>query len=349
MARFVDLLLREAQLWADALVKPRTVFFGGGTPTLLPSAEMSRLITGLRNCFDFSHCVEWTIEANPATISAEYCRVLVESGVDRMSMGAQSFDRAELAILERHHEPDDVPRGLEIARAAGIRRLNLDLIYAIPGQTLQRWTHSLESAIALGTDHLSCYGLTYESNTPLAVRRRFGQVQAIEEELELEMFHATRQRLIRAGLPSYEISSYARPGQECRHNLLYWTGGNYLGLGPAAASHVQGWRWKNRPHLGEWESAIAADSLPAIDIETLSPRQRAGECAMLLLRLARGIDCAEFADQCGYDARTLFAEVIDRLGRLGLVEIDATSIRLSERGVAVADSVAAEFLNTTTF
>ncbi len=189
MSRFVDRLLREADLWAEKppLLCPRTVFFGGGTPTLLPLADMLRLILGLRERFDFSNCVEWTIEANPATVSAEYCRMLVEAGVNRISMGAQSFDPSELALLERHHQPEDVPRSLDIAKSAGIRRLNLDLIYAIPGQTLSAWMNSLERAIALGTDHLSCYGLTYEPNTPLAVRRRLGQFQSVEPELEIDM------------------------------------------------------------------------------------------------------------------------------------------------------------------
>ena len=346
MGGFVDLVLREADVWTHSgpTLRPRTVFFGGGTPTLLPVGEMHRLIVGLKEWFDFSGCGEWTVEANPATVSPEYCRMLLDAGVDRISMGAQSFDPAELSILERHHQPDDVPRSLEIVRSAGIRRVNLDLIYAIPGQTLEGWMQSLERAIALGTDHLSCYGLTYEPNTPLAVRRRLGLVKSIDPELEIEMLRATRRRLAEAGLRSYEISNYSRAGQECRHNLLYWQGGDYVGLGPSAASHVQGWRWRNRPHLGEWEKSLDMGQLPAIEIETLTPRQRAGELAMLMLRLSNGIIHAEFAARVGHDAPALFAEVIDRLAPLGLLDVSETSIRLSERGLAVADSVAAEFL-----
>lgn len=167
-------------------------------------------------------------------------------------------------------------RSLELLRSAGFRRINLDLIYAIPGQTLPRWLKSLESAIALGTDHLSCYGLTFEPNTPLGVRRRLGLVSAIDPDLEIEMLQNTRSRLAAAGLQAYEISNYSRPGQECRHNLHYWMGGDYLALGPSGASHVQGTRWRNRPHLGEWETAVDAEQLPATDIETLTPRQRRG-------------------------------------------------------------------------
>jgi oxygen-independent coproporphyrinogen III oxidase len=347
VSRFVDRLLGEADLWANAppVLRPRTVFFGGGTPSLLPLAEMQRLIRGLRDRFDFSDCIEWTVEANPATVSFEYCQMLAESGVNRISMGAQSFDAAELAVLERHHQPDDVPRGLDIARAAGIARLNLDLIYAIPGQTLASWMKSLERAMALATDHLSCYGLTYEPNTPLAVRRRLGQIRSIvEPDLEIEMLRATRVRLADAGFAAYEISNYSRPGQECRHNLHYWTGGDYLALGPSAASHVQGWRWRNRPHLGEWENAVDAGLLPAVEVETLPPRQRAGELAMLMLRLSTGITLSDFAARTGLDAGALFAEVTARLRSLGLLDVSETSIRLSDQGLVVADSIAAEFL-----
>jgi oxygen-independent coproporphyrinogen-3 oxidase len=347
MSRFVDRLLAEADLWTKTppILQPRTVFFGGGTPSLLPLHEMRRVIHELRNRFDFSHCEEWTVEANPATISLEYCRMLAEAGVNRISMGAQSFNSADLAILERHHQPDDVPRGLDIARTAGIHRLNLDLIYAIPGQSLASWMKSLEQAIALNTDHLSCYGLTYEPNTPLAVRRRLGQIRSIvEPELEIEMLRATRHRLSASGLAPYEISNYSRPGQECRHNLNYWTGCDYLSLGPSAASHVQGWRWRNRPHLGEWETAIDRAQLPAVEVEHLAPLHRAGELAMLMLRLSSGITLSDFAARTGHDARALFAEVIDRLAPHSLLEVSETAIRLTDQGLVVADSLASEFL-----
>ena len=348
MNRFVDLMLREAALWAEAspgpTPRPRTVFFGGGTPSLLPPEQMRRLVEGLRRTYDFSRLEEWTIECNPATVDRDYCAVLRGLGVDRLSFGAQSFDPRELAVLERHHDPADVLRSMNAAREAGFTRLNLDLIYAIPGQDLASWERSLGAALALHTPHLSCYGLTYESNTPMAVKKRLGQFEATEESLELEMFRHTRRRLAAAGLEAYEISNYAVPGDACRHNLVYWTGGNYIGLGPSAASHVEGHRWRNRPHLGEWENAVAAGRLPAADVEVLTARQRAGELAMLMLRLARGIDFADFAARTGSDAAELFTEPIDRLGRLGLVRVDSQAVRLTETALGVADAVAAEFL-----
>jgi len=215
--------------------------------------------------------------------------MLRDSGVDRLSFGAQSFNPAELQTLERHHDPEDVPRSIDLARRAGFTRLSVDLIYGVPGQVLSSWAASLDRAMELGTTHLSCYGLTYEPNTPMAVKKRLGVIRAVDESVELEMMRHTRRRLIDAGLPPYEISNYAAPEQECLHNLVYWTGGNYIGLGPSAASHLNGWRWRNRPHLGEWERAVRAQNLPAIEVESLSRSRRAGELAMLMLRLSGGV------------------------------------------------------------
>jgi oxygen-independent coproporphyrinogen-3 oxidase len=348
MERFVELLLAEADFWVNARseagVRPRTVFFGGGTPTLLPENLMRRLVGGLGERFDLADVEEWTVEANPATVRDVYCAMLRAGGVDRLSFGAQSFDRRELATLERHHEPDDVARSVDIARSAGFARLNADLIYAIPGQDLASWARSLSAAAALKTPHVSCYNLTYEPNTPMAVRKRLGDFAPVAEDVELSMLGHTRRMLAAAGYRAYEVSNYALAGEECRHNLVYWTGGNYLGLGPSAASHVAGWRWKNRPHLGEWERAVASGELPASDVEQLSPTQRGGELAMLMLRLDEGIRFDTFTRRVEQDARQLFDPQIERLSSLGLITIDTTAIRLTEAAIPVADAVAAEFL-----
>jgi oxygen-independent coproporphyrinogen-3 oxidase len=346
MAHFVDLILREAQQWTDSPVRvtPRTIFFGGGTPSLLPLAEMQRLLSGLHGRFDLSAVDEWTVEANPATVSLEYCQMLRQAGVDRLSFGAQSFNPTELKLLERHHDPDDVPRSVEIAKKAGFSRMNVDLIYAIPGQDLGAWSQSLESAIALSTPHVSAYGLTYEPNTAIAVRKRLGHFVAAEDSLELAMMRHARRRLSEAGLDAYEISNFARPGEACRHNLLYWTGGNYIGLGPSAASHVEGWRWKNRPHLGEWERAVERGQLPAAELEQLSDQQRQGEWVMLRLRLSDGVAFDEYAARWGQDARAVYADELARLAKLGLLDVTPRRFALSDAGLAVADAIASEFL-----
>jgi oxygen-independent coproporphyrinogen III oxidase len=347
MDRFVDLLLAEAAIWSSRAtepIRPRTIFFGGGTPSLLPLSAMHRLLGKLGELFDLSGVQEWTIEVNPATAEGDYCRMLREHGVDRLSFGAQSFHRGELSMLERHHDPEDVPRSLELARSAGFDRLNLDLIYAIPGQDLASWQSSLDTALAFGLRHVSCYGLTYEPNTPMAVKKRQGLLKTVEEEAELDMFRHARRRLTEAGLPAYEISNYAQLGHECQHNLVYWSGGNYLSLGPSAASHIGGVRWRNRPHLAEWERAIESQTLPAIDIERLTPLRRAGELAWLMLRLERGLNFADFTDRTGLDARTHFSDPLARFVPAGLLRIDPDAVRLTARGLELADALASEFL-----
>jgi oxygen-independent coproporphyrinogen-3 oxidase len=349
MARFVDLCLRELALWVrqspGPSIRPRSIYLGGGTPTLLPLDLMQRLLRGIPEALDLSCVAEWTIEANPATVSTECAAMLRAYGVDRLSMGAQSFRREDLSQLQRQHVPEAVAASLDVARAAGFRRLSLDLIYAIPGQGVDTWVQTLQAAIALGTDHLSCYNLTYEPATPLSAQRAAGRVVVVDEETELAMLREARDRLSAAGLPPYEISNYARPGQECQHNLLYWNGGNYAGLGPSAASHVDGRRWRDQPDLAAWESAIEAGRLPVVDFEHLSPDRRAGELAMLQLRLSRGIDFADFAARTGYDARQLWPTLLRRLRDLDLILLDERGCRLSPKGVAVADAIGAEFLS----
>lgn len=348
MARFVDLVLAEADLWSGSplTLRPQTVFFGGGTPSLLPGDEMTRLIEGLHERFDLSAVREWTVEVNPATADLEYLRMMRSRGVDRLSFGAQSFAPSELKTLERHHEPGDVGRAVSMAREAGFERISLDLIYAIPGQTMQSWRSSLVQALASETEHLSCYGLTYEPNTPLAVRRRLGRVRPAPEHLELEMFREGRRMLAEAGRPAYEVSNYAIPGCESVHNLGYWRGESYLGLGPAAASHLQGRRFRNQPHLGRWEQAVGAGRLPVIEYEHLTQRQRAGELAMLNLRLTGGIEAGDFAARIGADAREMFSDAIARLTAVGLLQEHPDGrIQLTDKGWTLADGVAAEFLD----
>ncbi len=346
MRQYVDLVLAEANFWSEAGVETdlHTVFFGGGTPSLLPARGMARLLAGLRERLDLSQIDEWTCEVNPATAGNDYLSLMHAGGVNRISFGAQSFDRRELATLERHHDPTDVPAAVDMARAAGFSRISLDLIYAIPGQSIGDWHRSLDRALEIGVDHLSCYGLTYEPNTPLAVRRRLGRVNAIDDDVEVEMFRQTRRHLAAVGMPAYEVSNYARSGQESRHNLGYWRGEGYIGLGPSAASHVGGVRWRNAPHIGHWESAIASRLLPAIDSERLDRDKRAAELAWLNLRLTAGIDVVDYRRRTGRDVRQTFSDVLVQMTMAGLLEDVGTHLRLTDAGWPVADAVAAEFL-----
>jgi oxygen-independent coproporphyrinogen-3 oxidase len=347
MERFVDRVLIELQLWTDRIdrpMAPMTVFIGGGTPSLLPQSAMERLLRGLRRSLSKNIVEEFTVEVNPATADAEYLRMMREQGVDRVSFGAQSFDPIELQTLERHHDPEDVRRSIEAARNAGFNRINIDLIFAIPGQTVQSWARSLKCAIELCLDHYSCYGLTYEPNTPMGVEHRLGRIRAVDEQVELEMLKLARDMLHQGGIEAYEISNHARPGMECRHNLMYWNGGNYLGLGPSAASHVEGVRFRNPRHVGDWETSVDARSLRVEQYERLNPIERAGELVMLQLRLARGLDLRSLRSRFPTVDLSGLSDRAGDLAKRGLVHADSERVRLTSAGIAVADAIAGDLM-----
>ncbi len=345
MARFVDLILAEADLWHRAAIGPfQTLFFGGGTPSLLPPSDMVRLINGLTERFGLATGCEFTVECNPSRVNREYFEMLVKCGVNRVSLGMQSSHKSELGFLERDHNPSEVPDAVLAARQAGLRRINVDLIYAIPGQTMQSWEKSLSDAVDLGVDHISAYGLTYESNTALAVRKRLGEFSAAPEDLEVAMMRRARELLEGAGYLAYEISNFSRPGETCRHNLNYWHGGSYLALGPSGASHAAGHRWKNRPHLGEWERAVETGQLPIFEYEHLLPAARGAEMVYLMLRTSAGVNAEHVRRETTVDPLTAFARQIDFLDRQGLIQVSDSGFTLTAKGLPVADAIAAEFL-----
>ncbi len=339
----VDALLREldglARRYSLAL---QTIFVGGGTPTTLPPELLGRLLRALA-----AHAVsgvEFTVEANPATVTDEKAAALVAAGVNRVSIGAQSFDPGALRVLDRIHHPPQVAETLQLCRRAGLSNLNLDLIFGVPGQSLAGWCESLQTAIALGPTHLSCYGLTYERGTPLFDRLQRGDVRRIESELEAAMFEATIDTLAAAGFEHYEISNYARPGAACRHNLVYWRNEPCLGIGPSAAGFDGKVRYRNIPDTAAYVRAIQSDRPAAAEREELTADQRARETAMLGLRLRTGLDAATFCERFGRDPRAYFAEAVERFAGLGLLEADDRGVRLTRAGLLVADSVIAEFL-----
>ncbi len=349
-ARFVDTLLVELARWGE--VRRRrldTVFVGGGTPTELPPAELARLLSAVS-----SHLVspsaptdgqpEVTVEANPETLTPERVDTLARGGVTRLSMGAQSFDPAELATLTRTHRISQIEHGMRLAREGGIGQINLDLIFGIPGQSLANWTANLRRAIELGPDHLSCYALTYEHGTGLTRRRDAGLIRPCDEELEAEMFEAAIDILRAAGYEHYEISNFARPGARCRHNVNTWRYREYVGIGPAAAGHLDGKRWRNLPDMDAWMRAIEQGSTARCDEEQLSPPDQLGERAMLGLRMIEGIDVSAFRMEMGVDPLSHFAAPIAEYAARGWLELADGAIRLTRAGLLLADRVAAGFL-----
>ncbi len=351
--RLTASLLRELAVRRGELdIGPTTVFFGGGTPTLLPGEELESLLASLAEVIRPDRLTEFTVEANPATLDEQMAHLLLSAGVDRVSFGAQSFDPAELAVLERIHDPEDIGQAVRIARSAGFGRLNLDLIFGIPGQTLESWRANLARAIELRPDHLSCYGLTYEPGTALTARRDRGLITTCDDGLEAEMYLACIDTLNAAGFEQYEISNFARPGQACRHNVNTWRNEPYVGIGPSAASYIGGERRRNVPHLENYVRMIERTGRASVECERLDGRARAGECAMLALRLTVGFSIGEFRERTGCDALELFGELIERFQGLGLLAPfdpgdprDERRIKLTRQGLLMADSVMSEFLS----
>ena len=347
MNAYVDAALGEASLWREQLEDGqfdiRTVFIGGGTPTMLPESVMRRLLAGLRRAMPLGGVDEWTVEANPATVDAASCQMLLEEGVTRLSVGVQSLDDGDLRLLGRMHTAADARRTVETAMAAGFGRVSVDLIYGIPGQTVAAWERNLEAVLGMGLTHVSCYGLTYEEGTPLERRRRSGGVASVSEAQDLALFRLTGAVLGHAGLKRYEVSNYAVLGEECRHNLTYWRGGDYIGIGPAAASHLAGCRWKTPRDMELWQEAVSGQTLLAEEFERLTAQQRAGELAMLMLRMAEGLKYDIFARRLGQDAQKLFAIQLQRLAKAGIIRLNPHAAALTDRGIEIADTASLEF------
>jgi len=342
-APLVQRLERELRLrLSDASRGVRTIFCGGGTPTLLPLDELTKLLRCLSELVRIAELVEFTVEANPATVDAAKAELLVASGVTRVSMGAQSFFVEELARLERLHSPDDIPPSVSVLRGCGVRQINLDLIFGIPGQSLDTWSQSLRRAIDLGPDHIACYGLTYEPGTRLTAQRRTGRVIPCEENLEADMYLSAIDTLAAAGFRQYEISNFAKPGCECRHNRMYWRNQPYIGVGPSAAGYVDGRRYKNVADIAGYIRMIDRQGHAEAESEIVEGETLMHELLLMQLRLNEGLSIDDFRARTGVDPRTAFNGALSRLTDLGLVWISPTHIALTRQGRLVADAVMVE-------
>lgn len=326
---FVDALLEEARRLAPEGFAPLTVYFGGGTPSLLSPPLLSRLMTGLAECLDLSKVEEWTIEANPATFDREKASLIRELGADRISLGVQSFQVDTLATLGRDHSPAEAMAAYEVLREAGFAKIGIDLMFSIPGQSLVSWQADLDQAIRLQPEHLSAYNLTYEEDTEFLRKHRRGELDA-DEDRDASLFYEAIDRLEAAGYRHYEISNYARPGCESRHNRAYWSGADYLGLGPGAVSTLSGQRWKTLPDTAAYVRTIQAGLDPRVDIEWLSEEDRRLEAVGMLLRTSAGVPLELVGDSASLEA------LLDQ----GWIERRGDRLVLSREGKALADPIA---------
>ena len=344
--RYLEAL--DAEIEAAPAVAGTTVFFGGGTPNTIPGAELVRLVERIRTRFAISADAEISLEANPDLELCTGFPALRAAGVTRLSIGVQSFVPGELVALGRRHTPADVAAVVARARAAGFEDLSLDLMFGLPGQSLESWARSLEAALALEPDHVSTYGLTVEEGTPYAAwqaREPGSFPDARPSEAWSKYALAIEQRLDRAaGFEQYEISNFARPGHRCGHNANYWENGEYVGLGVGAASYLGGVRSVHTRDLDAYvDAALARRPIPGSE-ESLEGAARQGEAAMLALRTAEGVDLHCFRERYGVDFLSSYDRPIRELQSAGMLEVTPTHVRLTRSGRFVANDVCGEFI-----
>lgn len=318
----------------------RTIFIGGGTPTHLSADQLERLLTSVRRWLPFvaDDGAEFSIECNPDTLTADKIAVLADHGVNRVSLGAQSFHAEMLMVLERAHDPDEIARAVEHVRRR-IDNVSLDLIFAAPGQTERLWRDDLSRALALEPDHLSTYGLTYEKGTPLWKNRQHGRLQPLDEDTELTLYALAIDTLEGAGFEHYEISNFARSGRRCHHNLTYWANQAYFGFGMGAARYVLGCRELNTRDLQGYIRQTLSGESATWQSEELPPEERARETLTVQLRRTDGIDRVAFRTQTQFDLDALAGAALAPLIDQGYLADDGRSVRLTRRGKYVADAV----------
>jgi oxygen-independent coproporphyrinogen-3 oxidase len=336
MAAFVDAIIAEARLRLHTLdVRPRTVFLGGGTPTALSETHLRRLLVELRGVFAFNALDEFAVEANPRTVPASKARMMREVGVSRVSLGVQAWDAPTLATLGRDHSSSEAEETFLALREAGIPSLNMDLMFSVPGQSIEAWEASLDRTLALKPDHLSAYNLNYEEDTDFFEKLKRGWFHE-EPDRDADFFHLALDKVTSAGFHHYEISNYARPGHESKHNAAYWFGKDYLGLGPGAVSTCMGQRWKNLPDTNRYIEAIQAGILPMQEIEQLTDENRLVERIALELRTAQGVSLKRIEPTQQQRLPMLVEE--------DLVFLAEGHVRLTRKGKTLADSIAGELI-----
>ena len=317
-----------------------TVFFGGGTPTYLATAQLQKLMDAVSQHFPLRAGAEVTSEANPGSSDVERFEAMRKMGFNRVSIGVQSFDDGLLRRLGRIHSGREAHDAVLAARKAGFANVNIDLMFGLPGQSLEDWKDTLEHAIALSPEHLSTYALTIEPGTPFYKAAADGRLHFPDEERQNDMYEWAMDRLSRAGYEHYEISNFARPGYRCRHNVNYWRNGEYLGFGPGAVSYLRGCRWKSEPNPASYITKVRTGGDTISERECLPPLQALGETLMVGIRLLDGVNLGELNRRFECDVPHMLGDTLLRLQRDGLLEWEGERIRLTHKGLLFADDVA---------
>ncbi len=351
--RYLAALLKELELRAPK--NPATIFFGGGTPSILELNEISSIFAALRIVVGAAHAPplqeiarsqspEVTFECNPESLTLEKARLLRELGVNRISLGVQSFHPHILEFYDRIHDNKQAVKAYLAAREAGFDNINLDLIFGAPGQSVEEWRQDLTRAIELAPDHIAAYDLIFEEGTALWKWKNAGRALPQSEDFTSQMYALTMEQLSAAGYERYETSNYARDSKRCLHNINYWKNGSYVGVGAGAVSYIDGKRQKNPSRIESYIEAIDRGGGVFEEEENLESRDRLGETMMMRLRLTEGISREEVLAQTGFDFLDTYKTEISQLKKEGLIEIDSNWLKLSPRGIFLGDLVASRFL-----
>ena len=331
---YIDAVLRELE---NAPTSPvPTIFFGGGTPSLLPPADLGRVIAAIRNRFDLAPDAEITLEANPDSVTAEKLAEYLAVGFNRISFGMQSAKPHVLAALDRTHNPENVSKAVTMARAAGFKSISVDLIYGTPGESLDDWRETVQAALALDIDHISAYALIVETGTKLAAQIKRGDLTMPDDDLMADMYLLVDQLCEEAGLSWYELSNWSKPGHECKHNVAYWHNANWWGLGPGAHSHMNGKRFWNVKHPSAYKTRVFAGETPIHESEVLTAEQIQDEKIMLSIRMREGISFDELAPH-HLERLAIYKEN-------GYVSLHGDSVTLTPVGRLIADRIVRELV-----
>jgi oxygen-independent coproporphyrinogen III oxidase len=338
--------LRALEIELSLLGSPRpvdTLFFGGGTPTHLSAAELDQLLRLARTWFPLATGGEFSVEANPLDLTPERCKILSAQGVNRISLGVQTFSGRKLAILERDHTAADIATAFAAA-ASVASSVSLDLIFGVPGETLSEWEHDLQEALSLRPQHVSTYGLTIEKGTSFFPRVERGELRPADEDAAATMYERTIDVLTAAGYEHYEVSNFALPGCRCRHNETYWLGRGYYAAGPGAARYVNGVREVNHRSTTTWLQRLEQNESPVAEREELGPEDRARERLVFGLRRLEGVGAAQFQQETGFAIDDLVGAALTNFVRQGLLVRDGASVTLTRKGLLVSDSLWPRFL-----
>lgn len=338
---YLEHLIQETRSYE--IGKLRTLYIGGGTPTALSAQQLAYLLTELPKVMDLSEIEEFTIEANPGDLDPDKIAVLKDSQVNRVSLGVQTFDNKMLKKIGRSHQEQDIYDNIRHLKQAGFDNISIDLIYALPGQTMDQVKENVAKAIDLDIPHMSLYSLILENHTVFMNRMRRGKLPLPKEELEAEMFEYIIEELEKAGFEHYEISNFSKPGFESRHNLVYWDNAEYYGLGAGASGYVDGIRYKNHGPIRHYLEAVEAGKA-RITEEHLTLEEKMEEELFLGLRKKTGVSKARFEEKFGISFDQRYGQVVASLTEQGLLVPDDKQVRMTKRGLFLGDTVAEKFI-----